>query len=73
MKDEEEVPLSLRERAGVRGTVETRCVQVPHGGRFSIMPRIKTTRTVTIALIVLRCYLIVMLGLILLKFVWGFR
>ena len=37
------------------------------------MPRIKTTRTVTIALIVLRLYLIVMLGLILLKFVWGFR
>ncbi len=32
------------------------------------MPRIKTTRTVTIALVVLRLYLVVMLGLILFKF-----
>jgi hypothetical protein len=33
------------------------------------MPRIKTTRTVAVALVVLRIYLIVMLGLILVKFV----
>jgi hypothetical protein len=32
------------------------------------MPRIQTTRTVAIALYVLRIYLIVMLGLILFKF-----
>jgi hypothetical protein len=32
------------------------------------MPRIQTTRTVKIALIALRIYLIVMLGLILIKF-----
>jgi hypothetical protein len=32
------------------------------------MPRIKTTRTVTIALLLLRIYLIAMLGLILVKF-----
>ncbi len=32
------------------------------------MPRIKTTRTVSIALLVLRLYLIFMLGLILMKF-----
>ena len=37
------------------------------------MPRIQTTRTVKIALIVLRIYLIIMLGLILFKFwkTWG--
>jgi hypothetical protein len=33
------------------------------------MPRIKTTRTVSIALIVLRIYLVVMLSIILAKFV----
>ena len=33
------------------------------------MPRIKTTRTVTVALFLLRIYLIVMLVLILVKFV----
>ncbi len=32
------------------------------------MPRIQTTRTVKIALFALRVYLVVMLGLILLKF-----
>jgi hypothetical protein len=37
------------------------------------MPRIQTTRTVKIALIVLRVYLIVMLGLILFKFLGIFR
>jgi hypothetical protein len=36
------------------------------------MPRIQTTRTVKIALIVLRFYLFVMLGLILFKFVRSF-
>ena len=42
-------------------------------GAHRIMPRIQTTRTVKIALIVLRIYLIVMLGLILFKFwkTWG--
>ncbi len=39
-----------------------------HKGLHNIMPRIKTTRTVTIALVVLRLYLVVMLGLILFKF-----
>ncbi len=37
------------------------------------MPRIKTTRTVRIALIVLRCYLVFMLILILWKFVKVFH
>jgi hypothetical protein len=36
------------------------------------MPRIQTTRTVKIALYVLRVYLIVMLALILMKFLRGF-
>ena len=42
-----------------------------HGNRT--MPRIQTTRTVTIALIALRIYLAVMLVLILVKFLGIFR
>jgi hypothetical protein len=37
------------------------------------MPRIKTTRTVKIALFLLRIYLLGMLLLILVKFVWDAR